>query len=231
MGDHARADELLAKARSIAPPLQDSEADQWLARWLEQYEQAISIARVIGNKRALAHLLSLAGDQAWLRGEYDDVMAKSEEAVRLSTEIGDQRMLANLLCWAGVFAREMGQLKQAREYFGQTLQLGRQTGDQLLVSRATYDLGELAIEEGQLRHAIELFEESADGLRAAGNDTMIVLGSAAIGYAHGLLGEHDIALVRLEAATEALRAKPFWRHYLGAPLVRLALTALDAEQY
>ena len=92
-------------------------------RAIEYYEQALAIAREIGDRRGEgAHLGNLGLAYAAL-GEVRRAIEYHEQALSVAREIGDRRMEGNHLANLGLLAKGQGDLARARALWEQALRI------------------------------------------------------------------------------------------------------------
>jgi predicted ATPase/DNA-binding SARP family transcriptional activator len=94
------------------------------ARLLDLADQAVGIMREVGDDRALAHTLHLAGLLAWVGDDaWERAVGLVEEGRSLAATVGDGGVVASATHMLGVIAASRGASEQAEEYFAETLGL------------------------------------------------------------------------------------------------------------
>ncbi len=141
------------------------------ARWLEQ---AVSHARIAGDRRTAAAALRNLGSIAEEQGELERASKLEAESLALALEIGDHSGVASALNNLGIIAWRQGDLVRAGDRFTEALALARTMGDQQDISTYLGNVGvvmrqrgELAQAEALLREALALHRELGDPLGCA----------------------------------------------------------------
>jgi predicted ATPase/DNA-binding SARP family transcriptional activator len=133
-------------------------------------EEAIALARAVGDRRELAIALTLRANGALYESDDGPTRACVAEGLPLAREIGDRSSEAWLLNAAGAVARKAGDAEAARRRLSEAIRILRARGEMLdevlprvnlaLVAQDGGDLGEAA---SQLDRALALAERMADG--------------------------------------------------------------------
>jgi predicted ATPase/class 3 adenylate cyclase len=168
------------------------------------YEEALTIARELGDRSAEAEgLYNLAYPPAY-EGDVDTAVATVKEAQAMFEEVGVTRGVADCLWLQAIVARLEGDTATARSLGEDSLRMHREAGDRFGVTDALHVVGRIALAEGDLDAAKELFLEALDNDEDVGNWTGmgIVLDNLA---ALASLRRDDLVAVRLGGASEAIK--------------------------
>ena len=117
------------------------EAQQWL-------DEALSIARELGDRKWLARVLQPLGMAALGRGDVAAARAHAEEAVELARDSGEERELAAALTGLAQIVRIQGDLDAAEQLYGTAVDLFRALGDREGVAVGLLNLAMVSIGRG-----------------------------------------------------------------------------------
>jgi DNA-binding CsgD family transcriptional regulator/tetratricopeptide (TPR) repeat protein len=172
-------------------------------------EDALGLARQLGDKRLIGTVLIPLGQAAFQDGNPDAARPLYEEALRLAGEVGGWMHWHILYMLLGEVAEAEGVPHQAAALYQQGLDFGRDHGDTHFTGLVLHALGNFAHAQGNLTAARAYLKESLLTLRgvAAGSDLEVagVLSSVA-GLA--VTGSHPERALRLAGGVqELLRAQ------------------------
>jgi predicted ATPase/DNA-binding SARP family transcriptional activator len=156
-----------ARALSIAGLLAHYQFDLVAARSLLQ--QALSIARVLGEKKEIAFVLFWLGRTA-LR-QHDDQSAQLfiEEGFVIYQELQDEWGSEIAFQRLAELAAHQGDDRKAEEYFMKTLAKYRDRGDRFMTAEVLNALGEVTRVEGDLERASTFYEQALEILKELGS--------------------------------------------------------------
>jgi predicted ATPase/DNA-binding CsgD family transcriptional regulator len=175
------------------------QARQW-------HEQALALAREVGDRQIEAFSLSNLGAQAAELGEHDQAVASFEAGLALARAIGDCDTMISALHNLAYASWMRGEYAVAADRFGEALTLAREHGRVWLMPTALNGIGFATVDLGDYRRATASFHEALASGSARGNlgDIIDTLeGLAKVGAATGQVGP----AVRLFGAADALRAE------------------------
>jgi tetratricopeptide (TPR) repeat protein len=92
-------------------------------------EEAVAIARELGDRRHLAHYFTGLAEVSRYEGDDAEARRLLEEALALSQEVGDKAMFAEELWSLGSLAYRAGDHREACECHRQSLSILRELGD------------------------------------------------------------------------------------------------------
>jgi non-specific serine/threonine protein kinase len=184
-----------ARALHAAAVLARGEGDYAAARPLG--EEALSIAREVGDKRATAsalfELANIAGDQV------DEVAAHRgyEAALALFREVGDKPGISGCVHNLGVLSEDTGDYEAARALYEEGLAINREIGYRSREAASLNGLGGVAFYQGRLERSRECHEQALAIQRELGD-------SRGTAFSLRELGEVATALADASAAADFL---------------------------
>ena len=98
-------------------------------RAIEFYEQALAIAREIGDRRGEGNALGNLGIAYADLGETRRAIEFYEQRLAIAREIGDRRGEGNALGNLGIAYADLGETRRAIEFYEQALAIAREIGD------------------------------------------------------------------------------------------------------
>jgi len=170
----------------------------------ELAEQALVIARELGDPRATSAALLTLAETRSAQGLHEQALEHDEEALRLRRELGDLLLVTDAVHNLGWVAFLAGDYGRAREAFAESLALARELVNTLHSAEALRMLGELELFAGDPDAAEERIRESLDLYTMLGADLDRAACLTALGGAQALRGEHDEA-ERLFVEADAIR--------------------------
>ena len=174
-------------------------------------EEAVSIARDLGDARATSSALTILGEVRSAQGDHARALAHLEEAVAQRRELGDALLVTDAVFNLGWVAFLAGDLMRSRAAFEESLALARQLSDALHTAEALKLLGELDLlagdvdgAEARIRESLAVYTDVGSNLERAA--CLTALGGVAASResyeeAARLLGEAEA--LRGEAPLEA----------------------------
>jgi DNA-binding CsgD family transcriptional regulator len=156
---------------------------------MEQAQEAITLARQLGDPALLARALTAAGSLAGYLAEAGRPYLA--EASGLAREAGDLWTLALILGWQSFLAVNSGDAVEARLLAEEGLALAEQTGNHLFSRMCRTWLGNALIMQGELSDSKEMFSELAAEVDAARAGEWRVFAHAALGLTLVYLGQTD----------------------------------------
>ena len=154
------------------------------------FEQALELARRIGDERGEGSALGNIGIVYCDRGEYHQAIVFHEQRLELARRIGDERGEGSALCNIGIAYKNLGEYSKAIGFYEQALALDRRIGDLQGEGITLGNMGNAYLSLGEYHRAIEFYEQQLEitrrinDIRGEGAD----LGS--IGSAYLCLGEY-----------------------------------------
>jgi tetratricopeptide (TPR) repeat protein len=166
------------------------------------YQQALSFADEMGNRKLQAHFQRLLGELMSRKGLFAPALDWLAKARENSEAIGDRPGLARIITTLGIVYIQLNAFDDALNCFQQALQIDTELGDREGIA---IRLGNIAIVySGQGAHAraLEYDERALQICRELGNKQRIGISMGNIGNDYRFLGNYPRALTyHLEALT------------------------------
>jgi predicted ATPase/DNA-binding CsgD family transcriptional regulator len=132
------------------------------------YEQALAMARRVGDKESASFALKGLGNLARRHGNNARARALCEEALHLDEQIGDQALIALSLLSLGRVAVQKGTYREATRWLNRSLAMFQDMGDPFGVASARYELALVAVEREVYGKALDLAVSSLEIFRDLG---------------------------------------------------------------
>jgi CHAT domain-containing protein/tetratricopeptide (TPR) repeat protein len=147
-------------------------------------QQALEIARQIGDKNLEAAALLNLGDNLRAQGEFDLAQEKLSQAALLYQATGNQAELARVLTSEGVIQRVHGHPEKALPFYQQALDLQRRVGDRQGQIQSINAMAVAYEAMDDPAKAAELYQQALDMARATGSPLLMnfALGNLASAY-------------------------------------------------
>lgn len=182
-----------------------------LAYWQEDlpvvrrtYEEALAIARELGDRSAEAEgIYNLSYAPAY-EGDLDSAVAMFEESRAMFESLGQSRGVADALWILGIAARLEGDLARSRALAEESLQLHREAEDRFGITDALHTLGRTALAQEDLTTAATCCLEALANDEEVGNRTGMAIVLDNLAAQASVLGQHLRAL-RIGGASEAIK--------------------------
>jgi serine/threonine protein kinase/tetratricopeptide (TPR) repeat protein len=137
-----------------------------LARAL--YEQALAIARRIGNERQIAAELGNLGTVFQMQGRWTKAEQFQQDSLSVSRQIGARAIEAGRLGSLGEIFRAQGRLREAETQNHDSLAMALEIGNTELEAIDLSDGGDLAADQGDLREALRKYSQALMIFRSIG---------------------------------------------------------------
>lgn len=180
-----------------------------LERRIGLSDEAVAIARRLGDPGALAHVLTVRFIALWVPDTLGERLANATEAVGLSDELGDAWAQFHAVHWrfaglvqAGAFGETPAAAKRLEE-------LARRLGDPTTRWISSYDRGMLAIIAGRLDEAERLAQEAVESASGSGPVDPVPMFTSqltAIRFEQGRLPELQPLLARVASENTGIPA-------------------------
>ncbi|MBI3997773.1 MAG: tetratricopeptide repeat protein, partial [Armatimonadetes bacterium] len=167
------------------------QADYEAAR--ASFEEGLTLARELGDKRRAAAALIGLGLVAWNQGEYARARSLYEDSLVLFRELEDRRGIAVALNNLGIVARALGDYAAARAFLQESLKIRRQSGDRLGASSTLHNLGLIAWNQGDLEASRALYQDSLAIARELGHRQGMAAALNGLGTVARTLGDAGAA--------------------------------------
>jgi tetratricopeptide (TPR) repeat protein len=167
---------------------------------IEHYEQALVIAREIGDRRGEGADLGNLGNAYRALGQVDKASEYYEQALVIFCDIGDRRGEGNGLGNLGLAYYQLGQVEKAIEYYEQALVIAREIGDRRGEGNGLGNIGLAYRDLGQVDKAIEYNKQALVIAREIGDRRNEGNWLGNIGSAYYQLGQVEKAIEHYEQA-------------------------------
>lgn len=190
------------------------------------FEQALALARGIGDRRREASILVRLGNLRRDQGRMDDARATLEASLAIAREVGHRRLEGHIIGNIGILHAVQGRLEEGRRHFEQALAIHREVGNRRIEGIDTANLGNVYHDQGKLEEAGTYYEQALAIHREVGNrrDEGVVIGN--LGILCSSQGRLDEARERCEGALAIVREVGD-RLFEGATLGSLAMVLRD----
>jgi predicted ATPase/DNA-binding SARP family transcriptional activator len=189
----------------------------YLARWhhvrdnlegLRLSRQALSLARELGDRWAMASALLLAGWTSMALAEVDTARLAFEEGLAMCRELGDRRLAARMLGGLAWLSRLQGQLEEVERLDEEALAISEEVGDAYGVAysetqrtyRDCYMRGEYLASRTPMARVMTLCD-------AIGDRLLRHFSSLNVAYASVHLGDYDRARALARETEHQARAR------------------------
>jgi predicted ATPase/DNA-binding winged helix-turn-helix (wHTH) protein len=135
----------------------------------EQYLEALTIARKIGDRALVADSLRMLGYLASERGDSATALTLVEEALGIAHDLQDQMLVADALNAKGDIYRAMDDMEAARPVYEESLALARAADNLDMVTVVCDNLARVLIPCGEPETALPLMVEVLHLSRATGS--------------------------------------------------------------
>jgi predicted ATPase/class 3 adenylate cyclase len=168
------------------------------------YEEAVSIARELGDPGILAKAVVNLSYMPALRGDIAGARRFTEEAVGLFRQAGEKEEAERLEAEAGYYLLMERNFERARPLLEQAFGNAQRSGDLFQTMMGHHMMGQLERLSGNLIEAARHYRESIVACRALGNEASMLEPIEALGSVASLAGDH-LRGVRLVAGARAAR--------------------------
>ncbi len=136
---------------------------------IEHYEQALAIAREIGDRRGEGNRLGNLGNAYLALGEARRAIECYAQALVIARDIGDRRAEGLNVGNLGNAYRNLGEARQALGYYQEALDISRELGDRRNEGIHLGNLGNAYAALGEARQAIEYYDQALAIAREIGD--------------------------------------------------------------
>ena len=192
---------------------------------LDQVQQALVIARDIGDPALLARALTACGYVAAFSNP-EVARGHFAEAIELGHAVGDRWRLSQVLCWQAVAALAAGDPIAGRAAAQEGRDFADAIGDRFVSRVCRWCLGVAQVHQGDFAGAAAYLAELVDEANAAHDVLVQTNGLAEMGIALAHQGDTDAARTAAAAAIEA--ASEIGDIHAGLAYGALAAAALAA---
>jgi predicted ATPase/class 3 adenylate cyclase len=170
------------------------------------YEEALFLARRLGDSRWQVGLYCNLGMVAWAEGRRQAARENWEQGLCCAVELGDLQFAGNTRCNLGLLLLEAGELQAAESELHQALQNAQLLGHRRLEATVLCNLGLLAERQQDLTAACRHQARALVVARALGDLRLEGQICGHLGLVLALQGQHAQAQAALDQAAERLHA-------------------------
>ncbi|HYB87139.1 MAG TPA: tetratricopeptide repeat protein [Streptosporangiaceae bacterium] len=206
-----------------------------IVRAIEQFQQALGIARRVGDRRGEGALLGNLGNRYADLGYTERAIEHYQQALAIARQIGDRHSEGLWLGNIGNRYANFGQTGRAIEQFQQALAIARATGERGLESSWLGNLGSCYATLGEAGQAIEHYQQALAIAHQIGDRSGEGAWLGNIGNRYADLGQTGRAIEQFQQALAIARAtgerrgEGIWLGNLGDCYARLGQTARAIE--
>jgi tetratricopeptide (TPR) repeat protein len=171
-----------------------------LEKAIASYEQALLIAREIGDRRGEGGALDDLGKACARLGQVEKAITFHERALLIAREIGHRQGEGTTLGNLGAAYVDLGQVEKAISFYEQALLIAREVGDRRGEGNALGNLGSAYGRLGQVEKAITLCEQRLVIAREVGDRRGEGSALGNLGTAYVDLGQVEKAITFYEQA-------------------------------
>ena len=172
---------------------------------IDYYEQALKIAREIGDIRNEGADLGNLGNAYSTLGDAKKAIDYYEQALKIAKEVGDIRNEGNHLGNLGLAYSALGDAKKAIDYYEQALKIAREIGDIRGEGNNFGNLGSAYYQLGNAKKAIDCYEQALKIEREIGDIRNEGADLGNLGSAYYQLGNAKKAIDCYEQALKIAR--------------------------
>ncbi|MFN9469189.1 MAG: tetratricopeptide repeat protein [Pseudanabaena sp.] len=136
---------------------------------IDFYDQALSLARKLGDRNGEANSLNNLGNAYCSLGQYQQAIQFQQQSLGIRREIGDLNGEAASLGNLGVAYLSLGQYQQVIHLYQQSLEIHREIGDRNGEAASLGNLGVAYASLGQYQQAIQFQQQSLEIKREIGD--------------------------------------------------------------
>jgi len=174
-------------------------------RAIGYYEQAVQIAREVGDQRGEGDTLGNLGNAYRDLGEMERAIGYYERALQIARQIGDRHGEGKHLGNLGNVYRDLGKLVQAIDHYERALQIAREIGDRRTEGKHLGNLGLVYRNLGDVEQAIRRYEQALEIAREVGDRRREGHRLGHLGHVYRDLGEMARAIEHYEQALQIAR--------------------------
>jgi adenylate cyclase len=194
---------LLQPEDQIEIMLKSGEVEQLIGNWNESsnlFQEALSLARSIGDVSAVGWSQAATGELQRLKGEYDRALQWFARARKAFEKVDERQGLAQVYHYSGNVALQRGDLDQAESLYEQGIALRREINDLDGIASLLNNMGIVAEFRGDFEAARSLHGEALSIRRQIDDPRAIAFSLGNLGHILRRMGNLAEARLRLEEA-------------------------------
>ena len=172
---------------------------------IDFYDQALSLARKLGDRNGEANSLNNLGNAYCSLGQYQQAIQFQQQSLGIRREIGDLNGEAASLGNLGVAYLSLGQYQQVIHLYQQSLEIHREIGDRNGEAASLGNLGVAYASLGQYQQAIHFLQQSLGIFKELGDLDGEASSLIGLGNAYCSLGQYQQAIYFFQQSMEINR--------------------------
>ncbi len=172
---------------------------------LDYYEQALALARKMGDTLEIAANLANIGQLKTLMGDYSEAIKYMEEALAIDRAVGDESIIAIDLNTIGRIYESWGMFDKAVQYLEEALEIDRRLGNTEKMAIRYNSLGLAYKNWKKYDEALASFQLALGIDRDLGNTDRVALREGNIGSTYLAMGQAREAITYLERSLAFFR--------------------------
>ncbi len=197
---------------------------------LDYYEQALAIARQIGDTAEIAANLANIGQLKTIMGHYAEALEYMEEALAIDRAAGDESIIATDLNTIGRIYDSWGLRDKAVQYLEEAMEIDTRLGNEEKIAIRLNSLGLVYKNWQKYDRALESFQKALEIDARMDNPAKVALRRANIGSTFLAMARPDQAIPFLEQAISFYRENNM-PSYLASSLNDLGRALLFQKRY
>lgn len=165
-----------------------------------ELEAGLTLARALGDRRAVVYALGSLGDLARIRGEAERAAAHYDELATIAREVGGPAAVVQALDGEGLAAYERAEWARATTLLEEALAIHRTRHELDSMGLCLWLLGVVALHQANPSRAFERLREAVSVARALGNQDGLAYVLEGLAWASALVGCRERAARLLGAA-------------------------------
>src|SRR5919202_921203 len=141
---------------------------------LELYQQALAIAKEIGDKAGEGTTLNNSGNAYLYLGEYPKALEFYQQALAIHKQVGNKAMEGTTLNNMGEVYSNLGEYPKALEFYQQALAIHKEIGNKAMEGTTLNNIGYLLAKQNQPELAIVFYKQSVNVREAIRQDLRVL---------------------------------------------------------
>jgi tetratricopeptide (TPR) repeat protein len=180
-----------AKALAASGTLARDEWDRVHAA--ELLEEALTLARGLGDRRLVADTLRQLGCLAADAGDAAGARSRCEESLAVARELGDRREIARSLHYTAIVAHQGGAHASAEALYDECVSLFSEVGDDHYLAWSLFGLANVLRDRGNYDRAVALHDRVVSLAQDLGHDDLVAWARYGMGFVAAITGREGHA--------------------------------------
>lgn len=161
---------------------------------LENFEQALSIDRNMGDQSGIAAQLLNIGGIYKNTGRYNQALKYYQEALDINKKTGKEDRIATSLSNIGTIYKKWGKFDKALEYYQKALDLDQKNNNHRGYATRLNNIGHVYYSQGQYDVALEHYKQARDINERLHLDDQVAINLNNIAGVYDSKGQYDLAI-------------------------------------